>query len=141
MPTFVDSSGWIAAKNWRDRRHTEAVAALAELADRRERLVTTDFVLDETYTVLLQEVGYAVTVVFKRELDGMAATGTIRMIHVTPEIQTKAWDVFERFNRDKLWSFTDCTSYIVMREAALTEAFAYDDHFWQMGFIPVARRR
>jgi len=42
---------------------------------------------------------------------------------------------------DNFWSFTDCTSYIVMREAALTEAFAYDDHFWQMGFIPVARRR
>ena len=81
------------------------------------------------------------TVGFKGELDGMAATDTVRLIHVTPEIQTKAWDVFERFNRDKLWSFTDCTSYIVMREAALTEAFAYDDHFWQMGFIPVARRR
>ena len=108
MPTFADSSGWIAALNWRDRKHAEAVAALAELADRRERLITTDFVLDETYTVLLHEVGYGVTV---------------------------------RFKRDKFWSFTDCASYIVMREEALTEAFAYDDDFWQMGFTPVSRHR
>ena len=46
-----------------------------------------------------------------------------------------------RFKRDKFWSFTDCTSYIVTREEALTEAFAYDDDFWQMGFTPVSRHR
>ena len=35
---------------------------------------------------------------------------------------------------DKLWSFTDCVSYVVMKQRGITEAFAFDHHFEQMGF-------
>jgi len=92
-------------------------------------------VLDETYPVLLYEIGYTVAVQFKREIDAMVAKGTVTLIHVTPELQAEAWAVFERFNRDKFWSFTDCTSYVVMRREDVSEAFAFDEHFGQMGFI------
>jgi len=36
---------------------------------------------------------------------------------------------------DKQWSFTDCTSYVVMRQLGIEEAFAFDRHFEQMGFV------
>ena len=39
--------------------------------------------------------------------------------------------------RDKNCSFTDCTSFVVMRELRLQEALTTDRHFMQMGFHAV----
>ena len=47
----------------------------------------------------------------------------------------QAWDAFQMYNVDKTWSFTDCTSFAVMKNMGLTEVFAFDHHFEQMGFI------
>jgi predicted nucleic acid-binding protein len=46
-----------------------------------------------------------------------------------------AWEIFARFNVAKEWSFTDCTSYAVMKQLGITEVFAFDHHFTQMGFV------
>lgn len=36
---------------------------------------------------------------------------------------------------DKDFSFTDCTSFIVMELLRINEAFSFDKHFDQYGFI------
>lgn len=45
--------------------------------------------------------------------------------------------------RDKDFSLTDCTSFVVMRELRLTQAITTDRHFHQMGFqmLPGASSR
>jgi len=135
VATFVDTTAWAAVKNRKDRNYLAAVEVFTDLAERRERVVTTDFVLDETYTLLLYEVGYPTAVQFKRDLDAMIRKETVTVVQVTPEVQVEAWAVFERFNRDKLWSFTDCTSYVVMRREGLAQAASFDEDFAQMGFV------
>jgi len=45
----------------------------------------------------------------------------------------KARDLFFRF-RDKDCSFTDCTSFVVMRELRLRDALTTDRHFAEAGF-------
>jgi predicted nucleic acid-binding protein len=45
----------------------------------------------------------------------------------------KARGVFFRY-RDKDYSFTDCTSFVVMQELKLKRALTTDHHFRQMGF-------
>jgi predicted nucleic acid-binding protein len=40
--------------------------------------------------------------------------GLLHVVHVTEEMEESAWAVFEKFNRDKFWSFTDCTSKVIM---------------------------
>ena len=140
VPSFVDTSAWVAVKDRREKHHAAAVAYLGDLAGRQEQLVTTDFILDETYTLLLYDVGYEVTVQFKREIDLLFAKQTLDIIHVGPAIQAEAWTVFERFNRDKAWSFTDCTSYVVKRTHRLTECFGFDEDSAQMGFVVCPRR-
>jgi predicted nucleic acid-binding protein len=35
---------------------------------------------------------------------------------------------------DKNWSFTDCTSFVVMEEYQMEVAFTLDKHFRQAGF-------
>lgn len=40
---------------------------------------------------------------------------------------------------DKEWSFTDCVSFITMRELRVRVAFATDRHFSQAGFVPLLK--
>lgn len=39
--------------------------------------------------------------------------------------------------RDKKFSFTDCASFVVMKERRLRKALTSDRHFKQAGFQPV----
>lgn len=48
-----------------------------------------------------------------------------------------AYDVYTRY-RDKTWSFTDCTSFVLMKRLAITTAISLDEHFRQMPGIAIA---
>ena len=86
------------------------------------------------YTLLLLHIGYAKTLEFKNKLDTLTARQFLKIIWINEETAAKAWAIFERFNTDKQWSFTDCTSYVVMQEQGITDVFTFDRHFSQMGF-------
>ncbi len=42
--------------------------------------------------------------------------------------------VFRRY-QDKQWSFTDCTSKVLIERLGIAEAFAFDHHFEQFGTV------
>jgi predicted nucleic acid-binding protein len=132
---FVDTSAWDAIEDSRDRHHSAALRFKEELVQQRVPLYITNFILDECYTLLLRNIGYARTVVFKRAIDLMRTGGILVIVHVSVEIEHAAWEVFERFNQDKAWSFTDCTSKVVMENLGIQHVFAFDHHFDQMGFL------
>ena len=134
-PVFVDTGAWDAIEDGGDRHHTAALRCKEELAQQGARLYVTNFVLDETYTLLLLNVGHARTIAFKHAIDLMQAGGILTVVYITEEIERAAWEVFERFNQDKQWSFTDCTSKVVMESLGIRQVFAFDHHFDQMGFI------
>lgn len=130
---FVDTSAWDAIADAGDPNHEMSLLFNDEIADRC-RLVVTNYVLDELYTLLMMNVGHQRTVDFKRKLDVLAQEGILVIIWVSEDIATEAWTVFEQFNVDKQWSFTDCVSYVVMKQREIVEAYAFDQHFAQMGF-------
>lgn len=132
---FVDTGAWDAIEDAADSHHAEALRFKEELADQNARLYVTNFVLDECYTLLLSNVGYERAVAFKRSIDVMRRAGILLSVHITDEMEQAAWEVFEQFNKDKDWSFTDCTSKVVMERLGIREAFAFDHHFDQMGFV------
>jgi hypothetical protein len=133
-PILVDTSAWDAIADSGDSHHEIALLFKDEMAG-HYRLVVTNYILDELYTLLLMNIGYQRAVDFKRTLDVLAQAGILEVVWVSPEIADEAWTVFEQFNTDKKWSFTDCVSYVVMKQCGITEAFAFDHHFTQMGFI------
>lgn len=131
---FIDTSAWGAIKDTSDVNHEVALLFREEIS-RKYRLVTTSYVLDETYTLLLISIGYARTVEFKRDIDVMIASGVLIVLHISESTEKAAWGIFEKFNTDKEWSFTDCTSRVVMEQREISEVFAFDHHFEQMGFV------
>jgi len=59
-----------------------------------------------------------------------------RLIRITSEDEAAAFKLFTRYN-DKDFSFTDCTSFVVMQKFGIPQAFTFDKHFRQMGFQAV----
>ena len=40
-------------------------------------------------------------------------------------------------HEDKKWSFTDCTTFVLMRELQIRDAFTFDHNFTEAGFRPL----
>ncbi|OIN96806.1 MAG: hypothetical protein AUJ21_01305 [Anaerolineae bacterium CG1_02_58_13] len=133
-PIFVDTSAWDALADRDDPNHNAATTFRDEIAEQR-RLVVTNYILDELFTLLLLNIGYQRTVDFKRKLDILARESILQVEWVSEELASEAWLVFEKFNVDKQWSFTDCVSYVVMKRLGMVDVFAFDHHFNQMGFV------
>jgi len=52
---------------------------------------------------------------------------------MSAEVEEKAWVVFKK-HKDKRYSFTDCTSFALMEEFGVKNAFSFDRNFEQYGF-------
>ncbi|MBI3799458.1 MAG: PIN domain-containing protein [Deltaproteobacteria bacterium] len=127
---FADTNGWIALSSKRDQLHRAAVKLNKDLLKSGCRYVTTNFILDETYTGLRMKLGHTAAVDFGERL---RISKAVQVIHVSAEIEEEAWRIFTQY-ADKDFSFTDCTSFVVMKRLELAEAFTSDHHFEQMGF-------
>jgi len=127
---FVDTSAWFARIIPTDKNHSAAVAWM----DRNsEPLLTTDYVVDETLTLLKMRKHVSCALALGEAL----FSGKLTCLHyLDPEEIREAWTVFEQY-KDKNWSFTDCTSKVVMERVGVHTAFAFDRHFHQFGSIEV----
>jgi predicted nucleic acid-binding protein len=102
-----------------------------ELLDSSQgRLVTSNFVFDETITLCAYRLGNDAAV---RVGDALLDPHVADLIRVTPRDEAAAWNLF-RSRRDKSYSFTDCTSFVMMRRLRITAAAALDDDFRKEGF-------
>lgn len=99
----------------------------------RNRLITTNFVLDETYTLVRFRIHHQASVELHQKIERIIAGKFLKVIHITSELEQAAWRIFEQYS-DKDFSFTDCTSFAVMQLLELTHALTDDHHFVQMGF-------
>jgi predicted nucleic acid-binding protein len=138
---FVDTAGWMALADAADPLHAESRAARDAVLEGGARLVTTDFVADETLTLLRLRLGIAAEEAWWAQVDRSPRLGWER---VDSDRFEKARALFFR-HRDKGFSFTDCTSFAIMRELRLTRVITTDRHFRQMGFdvlpdSPASRR-
>ena len=124
---FVDTSGWYAYARADDPSHEPARKALERWEG---RLVTTDFVFDETVTLARLRLGSAHA---ERIGETLLDPGVVELVRLLPEDFEDAWALFKK-NKDKGWSFTDCSSFAVMRRLGLSGAVATDRHFKQAGF-------
>ncbi|MEI6135447.1 MAG: PIN domain-containing protein [Desulfomonile sp.] len=131
---FIDTSAWDAIEDSGDVNHEAAMIFKDEIANRYE-LITSNYILDETYTLLLRNIGYARTVAFHRQLEMLKKAGVLQVIQLSENIIENAWIIFEKYNQDKCWSFTDCASYAAMKDQDIDEVFSFDRHFEQMGLI------
>jgi predicted nucleic acid-binding protein len=127
---FVDAVAWYASLIPTDPDHA---AATAWLSQNREPLITTDYIIDETLT-LLRARGQKQRALLLAAKFQAGSLGTVHFI--TPAEFQEALEVFQRY-ADKEWSFTDCTSKLIIEKLRLAKAFTFDHHFRQFGIVLV----
>jgi predicted nucleic acid-binding protein len=127
---FVDTGAWFASVVPWDADHATATAWLSR---NHETLITTDYIVDETLTLLRARQEPERALAFGEGIFGQK----LAELYLLEEADLhQAWEVFREFT-DKEWSFTDCTSKVVLEKLGLKTAFAFDQHFRQFGMVLV----
>jgi uncharacterized protein len=131
--TFVDTSGFYALLVRGDAAHARASAILERAAQAGGRFVTTDYILDETATLLkARGHGHLVAAFF----DTVFASAACRVEWMHADAFTQTRQFFLK-HHDQAWSFTDCFSFRVLRKLRLRDALTTDAHFREAGFHPL----
>ncbi len=130
---FVDIWAWYTMADERDADHDVARLASEELIKRESALVTTNFILDEATTLIRYKLGHSAAVTFRHTIRQLSEDGLLTVIPVGESHESAAGEIFDHYS-DQDFSFTDCTSFAVMRELGITEVFTSDRHFSTMGF-------
>lgn len=137
MNVFVDTSAFAALENRRDTKHESAVREYRRLVRRRDQLVTSDYVFDEVITLLKVRAGAQVALAWGRR---MLASSLFDLLVVDRALLEDAMDVFAGA-LDQPFSFTDCSSFALMRNRSIDAAFAFDEDFRRFGFTQLPARR
>lgn len=136
MRLFIDTSAFVALEDEDDEEHKAALDYREKI--RREEtlfrvLYSSNYILDEVVTLLRFKLGHQAAVAFGENL---RRSKIVRILRVTPTIEDNAWKIFKQYG-DKDFSFTDCTSFALMEQEAMSTAFTFDKHFQQYGFQTV----
>lgn len=124
MKVFVDTSAFCALAVPKDRHNAYAKALQAELQEQKAAIYTSDYVLDETYTLLKMRSSHSTSIRFMDEI----GKSHINILRVAEDIETAAKVIFRKFE-DKKLSFTDCTSFALINQFGIEAVFAFDEHF------------
>lgn len=131
MKLFVDTGAFIALTDADDENHKAAKAFYKSAIEKGARFVTTNFVVCETINYLRAKVSHNVAVIFRENLK---KSGIVDTISIIPPMEDAAYSIFKLYS-DKDFSFTDCTSFAVMKSLRIGNAFAFDRHFEQIEWI------
>jgi predicted nucleic acid-binding protein len=126
---FVDTWGWVAVADRRDAGHGAATEVFRH-ARNSGGAITSNFILDETFTLLFQRRPFedawhfTTTVVQSPFIDIQEVTGA-RF--------SRAIELRKQFSDKPRISFTDLSTMAIMVELGITDILTADRHFAQVG--------
>jgi uncharacterized protein len=128
MPIFVDTSALYASISETDENHPRARTGFVRLADHREVLVTSNYVVVETVALIGRRLGPVALRVFQADFAPL-----LRITWVDAALHNRAMTAL-LITGERDLSLVDCVSFELMRQQGLTTAFAFDSHFARQGF-------
>lgn len=128
---FIDSNIFIALLDESDSTHDKASKLVAELGTRAFNPVTSNFVVNETITVVSQRIGKSNAVRFADYL--YFGDHNIKVITVDRDVEERALEVLKR-TKSKNISFCDCTIYAIMNRYGMSALASFDKHMQKGSF-------
>ncbi|MCX5699830.1 MAG: PIN domain-containing protein [Candidatus Omnitrophica bacterium] len=126
---FVDTSGWVALFVDSDKYHKKAASIFEEIRNSKALIYTSDYVVDETITTILTRGNHKQSVLAGEALFN---SKIIKIVQVCPNYFQSAWELYQKY-KDKMFSFTDVTSFTIMKDLNISKALAFDREFIQAG--------
>ena len=128
--TFVDTGAWFAWFVPEEPSHSSVADSIETVS---EPLLTTDYCVDETLTLLVARKHPALAI---RAGRFFFHENHVTLQFVTAEQVRRAWILFQQ-RAAAGWSFTDCTSKVVIDDLEIKTAVTLDAHFREFGVLVV----
>jgi uncharacterized protein len=128
MRIFVDTSAFYALLDRDDRNHQRAKKKWVEIIDRSSVLVTSNYVLVETFALLQSRLGLEAVRGFQESV-----LPILKVEFVLPEMHRAAIAALLSAGRRRL-SLVDCISFELMRDLGIKMVLTFDPHFKEQGF-------
>jgi predicted nucleic acid-binding protein len=125
---FIDTSAFLAMLDADDEHHSKAAAAWREILTDNVLLVSSNYVLVETFALVQNRLGMEAVRVFQEDIVPL-----LSIQWVNAAIHAAAVSALMAAARKRL-SLVDCSSFVVMRQAGIKKAFTLDRHFREQGF-------
>lgn len=127
---FYDTWAYLAMADKSDRSaHQAANTANRQILLYGNKPLTTNYVVDESLTLVKRRLGHFAASMFLRDLEAGISSELIRLEWISPEREHYARELFLRYRERPGLSFTDCTSLVVMADTGATRVFTADQDF------------
>ena len=127
---YIDTGAFIARYLYKDQHHSASVKYWEQIENSNKRCFTSNFVLDETLTLLARRTDYKFA---SRRGRNILLSGAFTIIRPAYEDELLALNIFEKYS-DLEISFTDCISFVLINKNKINSVFSFDKHFSILGF-------
>lgn len=127
---YIDTGAFLARYLKNDQYHEQAIYLWKKITDVRKPIFTSNFVLDETLTLLGRWAGNVFAV---QKGKSIYASNALSILRPDRETELKALDLMGKY-ADHPISFTDCVSFVLMKRQKIYKVFSFDSHFEFAGF-------
>ena len=125
MSVFVDASAFYALLNKKDKFYEKAISVAKVLSDSNELLITSNYTLAETYTVVRSKINFNTARAFISEI----RRSEIEIIWIDEETHNRGVEIFIEKKEPKDLSFFDCVDFALIERYGIKKAFSFDRHF------------
>jgi predicted nucleic acid-binding protein len=127
---YIDTGAFLARYLSHDQHHPSATAFWDGIRKHRESCFTSNFVLDETFTLLGRRAEYEFAA---QRASNIYASKLLTILRSERRDEIKAIELFQKY-ADQYVSFTDCISFVLMNREKIKRVFSFDKHFQWAGF-------
>jgi predicted nucleic acid-binding protein len=128
MKIMVDTSALYALMDRDDQNHESAKQAWSEIIKSEHTLISSNYILVETFALLQSWLGLKAVRGFHEDLMPL-----IHVEFVSSTLHRLGIAALLAVSKRRL-SLVDCVSFEVMRASGIKTAFAFDAHFAEQGF-------
>jgi predicted nucleic acid-binding protein len=128
MRIFIDTSAFYALLDRDDKNYQRGKRLWTEILDAGYALVTSNYVLVETFALLQSRLGFDAARGFQEDL-----VPILHVEFVTSDLHRLGVAALLSASRRGL-SLVDCVSFELMRNSGIKTAFTFDSHFKEQGF-------
>jgi predicted nucleic acid-binding protein len=116
---LIDSDAFVGLLYEKDAHHQKAVALFSQLENKKIALVSTNYIILETATVLSHRQGQSVARMFLKFVQ------QIPIIHIGEALHKQSLDLFRRQIR-RGTSVVDCSNVVLMKHYGIPKIFSFD---------------
>ena len=133
MSVFIDTWGFKAFIDRLEPDHIEVKVLLEDLWENGEEVVTSDYILDETITLISVRLPFDKVKEFIKYVEQAYQEGYIKLLWIQEEYFYDAKKFRLKYNDKPRISFTDFTTMAVMKRRNITRIITKDRHFEEVG--------